>query len=276
MDYTKITILGHEFHDDDWSMMFCHYYYMCCATITTFIMDTLHSIWSIEFSKIIRDATNKLHDVDIDIFVGSVDFFVGSMLIYGCISVFVRFIVGLLGSIATVNKDQTESKKDATKNTMDSIESTEADEIGPSLPSLPTGAVSTDTAPPTLVPEPTGPHTTIKQLRDIRSLLAKLESKVNELESLLAGESSTSSANNNDDSTTDDSTTDDSASNERPTVFADRGYDREEADESNERNDEQEPPTMAQAKANALLWQRNQVAKMKRQSRQRREEKRGY
>ena len=50
-----------------------------------------------------------------------------------------------------------------------------------------------------------------------------------ELESLLAEESSTSSANStpNDDSTTDDSTTDDSASNERPTVFADRGYSHE-------------------------------------------------
>ena len=59
------------------------------------------------------------------------------------------------------------------------------------------------------------------------------------------------------------STTDDSASNE-------------ETNEDNERIDKREPPTMAQAKASARLWQRNQVAKMKRQSRQRREEKRGY
>ena len=58
------------------------------------------------------------------------------------------------------------------------------------------------------------------------------------------------------DSTTDDSITDDSSSNE-------------EADENNERI-EREPPTMAQAKANARLWQQNQVAKMKRQNRQRR------
>ena len=76
----------------------------------------------------------------------------------------------------------------------------------------------------------------------------------------MAEESSMSSTN----STTDESTTDDSASNERPTVCADRGYSRR-----NERI-EHEPPTMAQAKANALLWQQNQVAKMKRQNRQRR------
>ena len=103
-----------------------------------------------------------------------------------------------------------------------------------------------------------------------------------ELESLLAEESSTSSANNttNDDNTTDDSTTDDNASNERPTVFADRGYsrhynDREETNENNERI-EREPPNMAQAKANAYLWQQNQVAKIKRQNRQRRQQKKGY
>ena len=33
---------------------------------------------------------------------------------------------------------------------------------------------------------------------------------------------------------------------------------------------------MAQAKANAYLWQQNQVAKMKRQNRQRRQQKKGY
>ena len=74
-----------------------------------------------------------------------------------------------------------------------------------------------------------------------------------ELESSIAEESSASSAN----STTDDSTTDDSTLNE-------------EADEHNERIDDQEPPSMVQAKANARLLQRNQVAKMKRQRRQQR------
>ena len=278
MDYTNITIFRNEFtnpilHDDEWYMMLWGYYCTWCTTITAFIMEALRSIWAIEFANITRDATTKLHDFDVNMLFAST-------LIYGNIIFLlvwiVRFIVGLLKD-ATKNKDTTEDTKDPIENTKDPIENedpiknTEAD-------NLPTGAVSVDTAPPALVPEPTGPHTTIKQLRDIRSLLAKLESKVNELESLLAEESSsTSSANNNDDSTTDDSTTDDSASNERPTVFADRGYnDREEADESNERNDEREPPTMAQAKANALLWQRNQVAKMKRQSRQRRQEKKGY
>lgn len=241
MDYTKITILGHEFHDDDWSMMLWHYYYMCCATITTFIMDTLRSIWSIEFSTIIRDATNKLHDVDIDIFVASIDFFVGSMLIYGCISVFVRFIVGLLGSIATVNKDQTENKKDATKSTMDPTENTEVDE--PMLPSLPTVAVSTDTAPPPLVSEPIGPHTTIEQLRDIRSLLGELESKVKELGSSFAEESPTSSTDSTtDDSTIEESTTDESASNEEQN----QNYERIERDLSKAQR--------AQDKANARKW----------------------
>ena len=269
MDYTNITIFRDEFskpylHDDEWSIMLWRYYCKCCTAITTFIMKSLRSIWTIEFANIIRDATNKLHGVDIDIFVGSIDIFVGSMLIYGCILVFVRFIVGLLGSITTVNKDATKNK-DTTENTKDPIENNKDpihDEIGPSLPS--SGAVSEDTAPPALISEPIGPHTTIKQLRDIRSLLAKLESKVKELESLLAEESSTSSANSttNDDSTTDDSTTDDSTSNE-------------ETNENNERI-EREPPTMAQAKANARLWQQNQVAKMKHQSRQRRQQKKGY
>ena len=79
-----------------------------------------------------------------------------------------------------------------------------------------------------------------------------------ELESSIAEESSTSFAN----STTDDSTTDDSASNEQP-------------NENNEQI-EREPPNMAQAKAKAYLWQQNQVAKMKRQNRQRRQQKKGY
>ena len=286
MDYTtNITIFRDEFtnpilHDDEWYMMLWGYYCKCCVTITTFVMEALRSIWTIEFATIIRDATTKLRDFDVNMIFASI-------LIYGSILVlvwnFVRFIAGLLASIATT-KDMTENKEstgnmDATENTKDPIEIKGADE--PLLPSLPTEAVSTPippstllssssstATPPTLVSEPTGPHTVIKQLRDIRSLLKEVESKVKELESSFAEENSTT-----EDSTTDDSTTDDSASNDRPTVFADRGY---EADESKERNDEQEPPTMAQAKANALLWQRNQVAKMKRQSRQRRQEKRGY
>ena len=255
-------------------------------------MDTLRSVWSIEFATIICDATTELHD-DFD-----VDMFFAYILIYGSIIfglVWIAvFIAGLRSTktkdatentnkdpIENTNKDPTKStNEDPTENTKDLIENTEGDE--PMLPSLPTGAVSADTAPPALVSEPTGSHTTIKQLRDIRSLLAKLELKVEELESLLAEESSTSSANNttNDDSTTDDSTTDDNASNERPTVFADRGYsrhynDREETNKNNERI-EREPPNMAQAKANAYLWQQNQVAKMKRQNRQRRQQKKGY
>ena len=64
------------------------------------------------------------------------------------------------------------------------------------------------------------------------------------------------------DSTTDDSITDDSSSNE-------------EADENNKRI-EREPPTMAQAKANAHMWQQNQVVKMKRQCRQQRQQTEGY
>ena len=73
--------------------------------------------------------------------------------------VFVRFIMGLLGSIATA-KDTTENtNKDPIEN-KNPIENTEADE--PSLSSLPTGAVSTDTAPPPLVSEPKGPRTPIK------------------------------------------------------------------------------------------------------------------
>ena len=112
MDYTKITILGHEFHDDDWGMMLWHYYRMCCTTITTFIVEILRSMWTIEFAAIIRDASTTLHAIDI---------FVGSILIYGSIlvlvwiaGVFVRSIVGLFGSIATT-KDTTENTKDATK-----------------------------------------------------------------------------------------------------------------------------------------------------------------
>ena len=85
-----------------------------------------------------------------------------------------------------------------------------------------------------------------------------------ELESCLTGEEFSMSSTN---STTDDSTTDDSASNERPTVCADRGYSRR-----NERI-EHEPPTMAQAKANALLWQQRQLANI---NRQRRQQKKGY
>ena len=80
MDYTKITILGHEFHDDDWGMMLWHYYRMCCTTITTFIVEILRSMWTIEFAAIIRDASTTLHAIDI---------FVGSILIYGSILVLV-------------------------------------------------------------------------------------------------------------------------------------------------------------------------------------------
>ena len=243
MDYTtNIAIFRDELtnpilHDDDeWCTMLWRYYCMFCAIITTFIAKGLRSIWSIEFSAIIFDARTKLQDVNFDILLGYILIYGG--IIVGLVWIAV-FIAGLWGSTKT---------KDATENTnKDPIENTEGDE--PSLPSLPTGAVSTDTAPPPLISEPKSPRTTIKQLRDIQSLLAKLESKVKELESSIAEESLTSSAN----STTDDSTTDDSTSNE-------------EADEHNERIDDQEPPSMAQAKANARLLQQNQVAKMKRQT----------
>ena len=244
MDYTKITILGHEFHDDDWSMMLWHYYRICCATITSFIVETLRSMWTIEFSAIIRNAPTALH---------AIDFFVGFILIYGCIlvllwiaGVFLRFILGLFGSIAPT-KDTTENK-DATKSKdlSETKDSTKAkDPIHDKIEDL-TPSSSTTATPPLLVPEPTDPHDIIKQLRDIRLLLKELKSKVKELESSFAEESLTSSVNSTiansttDDSTTDDSTTDDSASNERPTVFADRGYsqsynDREETNENNER-----------------------------------------
>ena len=260
MDYTKITILGHEFHDDDWSMMFWHYYRMCCTTITSFIVETLRSMWTIEFVAIIRDATTTLHAINI--FVGYIDIFVGTFLIYGCILVFVRFVMGLLGSIATVNKDQTEHKKDATKNkdatenTKDPIENTEANE--PSLTSLPTDAVSTATAPPSLVSEQKGLNNIIEQWHAMLSLLKEFETKMREFELCLKFEEFSLST----DSITDDSTTDDSTLNE----------------ETNETNDqiEREPPTMAQAKANARAWQRNQVAKIKRQRRQQRQQTEGY
>ena len=260
MDYTtNIAIFRDEFtnpilHDDEWCTMLWRYYCMFCAIITTLIAKCLRSIWSIEVAAIIFDARTKLQDVNFDILLGYILIYGG--IIVGLVWIAV-FIAGLWGSTKT--KDATENtNKDPTENTnKDPIENTEGDE--PSLPSLPTGAVSTDTAPPPLVSEPKGPRTTIKQLRDIQSLLAELESKVKELESSIAEESLTSSAN----STTDDSTTDDSTSNE-------------ETDEHNERIDDREPPTMAQAKANARLWQRNQVAKMKRQRRQQRQETEGY
>ena len=268
---TNITIFRDEFtnpilHDDEWCTMLWRYYCTWYAAITTFIMEILRSIWAIEFANIIRDATTKLHDVDIN-------FFVGSILIYGCILVLVwriagvcvRFVVGLLGSIVTTN-DTTESKE-STGNTNDPIKSMEADEpsTSSSMGTLLSSSSSSTATPPPLVSEPTGPHTAIEQLRDIRSLLGELQSKMTELESSIVEESSTSSANsttNNDDSTTDDSTTDDSASNEQP-------------NENNEQI-EREPPNMAQAKANAYLWQQNQVAKMKRQNCQHRQQKKGY
>ena len=236
MDYTtNIAIFRDEFttpilHDDEWCTMLWRYYCMFCAIITTFIAKCLRSIWSIEFAAIIFNARTKLQDVNFDIFLGYILIYGG--IIVGLVGIAV-FIAGLLGSTKT--KDATENtNKDPTENN-----------------SLPTGAVSIASAPPPLVPEPTGPHTAIEQLRDIRSLLGELDSKMTELESSIAN------------STTDDSTTDDSASS------------NEEADERNERI-EREPPTKAQAKANAYLWQRNQVAKMKRQRRQQRQETEGY
>ena len=241
MDYTtNIAIFRDEFtnpilHDDDeWCTMLWRYYCMFCAIITTFIVESLRSIWSIEFATIILNARTKLQDVNFNIFLGYILIYGG--IIVGLVWIAV-FIAGLWGSTKT--KDATENtNKDPTENTnKDPIENTEGDE--PSLPSLPTGAVSTDTAPPPLVSEPKGPRTTIKQLRDIQSLLAELESKVKELESSIAEESLTSSAN---------STTDDSTSNE-------------ETDEHNERIDDREPPTMAQAKANARLWQQTRWLK---------------
>ena len=258
---TNITIFRDDFtkpilHDDEWYMMLWGYYCKCCATIAAFIMEALRSIWTIEFATVIRDATTKLND-DFD-----VDMFFAFILIYGCIIFglvwIVHFIVGLLGS--TENKDATENTKDPTENTKDPIENEDATEIED-----PINNTEADDLPPPLVSEPTGPHTAIEQLRDIRSLLGELQSKMTELESSIVEESSTSSANsttNNDDSTTDDSTTDDSASNEQP-------------NENNEQI-EREPPNMAQAKAKAYLWQQNQVAKMKRQNRQRRQQKKGY
>ena len=185
--------------------------------------------------------------------------FFASILIYGSILVpvwiFVRFIAGL--------KKESTGNMDATENTKDPIKIKEADE--PSLPSLPTGPVSTATpsstllsssfstaTPPTLVSESTGFHTAIEKWHDIKSLRMELDTKMREFELCLKFEEFSLST----DSTTDDSITDDSASNEA-------------ADENNERI-EREPPTMAQAKANARLWQQNQVAKMRRQNRQRR------
>ena len=163
---TNITIFRDEFtnpilHDEEWCMMLWRYYCKCCTAITTFIMKSLRSIWTIEFATIIRDATTKLND-DFD-----VDMFFAFILIYGSIIfglVWIAvFVTGLLGSIATT-KDTTKNYEDPTKN-KNPIKNAEADEQ--SLPSLPTGAVSTDTTPPPLVSEPTGPHTTIEQLYDI-------------------------------------------------------------------------------------------------------------
>ena len=246
MDYTtKITILGHEFHDDDWSMVLWHYYRICCTTITSFIVETLHSMWTIEFAAIIRDAPTALH---------AIDFFVGFTLIYGCIlvvlwiaGVFLRFILGLFGSIAptkdtTENKDATKSKdlpetKDSTK-AKDPIH----DEIKDLTPSS-----STTATPPLLVPEPTDPHDVIiKQLRDIQLSLKELESSFAE-ESLTSSVNSTIAnstiANSTtDDSTTDDSTTDDSASNEEQN----ENYERIERDLAKAQK--------AKAKANARKW----------------------
>ena len=190
MDYTKITILGHEFHDDEWSMILGHYYYMCCATITSFIMETLRSIWTIEFANIIRDsATKLLHDVNTEYFVHYIDLFVGTILIYGCILVLawiagfcVRFIVGLLGSIATT-KDTTENK-DAAENKNPIHAETED-----LTPSSSMGLSSSSTAtPPLLVREPTGLHTAIEQWHDIKSLLLELETKMREFELCLSFE----------------------------------------------------------------------------------------
>ena len=209
-------------------------------------MDTLRSIWSIEFATIIRDATTTLHDFDVNMFFAST-------LIYGNIFFWlvwiVRFIVGLLKD-ATKNKDTTENtngpivatkdtteSKDATENTKDPIENEDATEIEDPINNteaddLPSGAVSIASSPPPLVPEPTGPRTAIKQLRNIRSLLKEVESKVKELESSIAEENST----------TEDSTTDESASNEEQH----QNYERIERDLSKAQK--------AQDKANARKW----------------------
>ena len=108
---TNITIFRDEFtnpilHDDEWYMMLWRYYCTCCATITTFVMEALRSIWTIEFATIIRrEATTKLRDFDVNMFFASI-------LIYGSILVlvwiFLHFIVGLLKD-ATKNKDTTEN-----------------------------------------------------------------------------------------------------------------------------------------------------------------------
>ena len=89
-------------------------------------------------------------------FFGSILIYCGGILVLVWIArVFVCFIVvGLLGLIATENKDVTKNK-DAVYN-----------EIEPLTSSLPTGVVSTTTPPP-LVPEPTGLHTAIEQWCDI-------------------------------------------------------------------------------------------------------------
>ena len=171
-------------------------------------------------------------------------------------------------------EDTTESKEstgnmDATKNTKDLIENKDTteskdpihDETEGLTPSSSIGVVNTATppsnlpssastaTPPLLVPDkPTGLHTAIEQWHDIKSLRMELETKMREFELCLNFEESS-----------DDSITDDSASNE-------------EADENNERN-ERVPPTMAQAKAKALLWQQRQLANM---NRQRRYQKKGY
>ena len=94
-------------------MMLWRYYCKCCATITSFIMDTLRSIWSIEFATIIRDATTELHD-DFD-----VDMFFAYILIYGSIIFGLVWIaVFIAGLRSTKTKDATENtNKDPIKNT---------------------------------------------------------------------------------------------------------------------------------------------------------------
>ena len=72
---TNITIFRDEFtnpilHDDEWYMMLWRYYCTCWATITTFVMEALRSIWTIEFATIIRrEATTKLRDFDVNMFL---------------------------------------------------------------------------------------------------------------------------------------------------------------------------------------------------------------
>ena len=142
---------------------FTHYYYcMCYATIATFVISwkafVVFRLLNLPPSLAMQQ-TNYIMLTLIDaivFFFGSILIYCGGILVLVWIArVFVCFIVvGLLGLIATENKDVTKNK-DAVYN-----------EIEPLTSSLPTGVVRTTTPPP-LVPEPTGLHTVIEQWCDI-------------------------------------------------------------------------------------------------------------